>query len=124
MIDFSSGGILSRAPAGAVNPAHGYQAPYARQIWREAGVLATAVGLIVHVEQAEHILQAGSADLIAFAREMLYDPNGAMDAAPKLALDAEFALVPPPHRYWLARRAASLPEARPSTFTDCAGTYA
>ncbi len=116
LIDCSSGGILDKAPAGAVKPAYGYQVPYADQIRREAGIMTMAVGLIVHAGQAESILQAGSADLVALAREMLYNPNWTMDAAHKLGLDPDFALLPAPYRYWLARRAATLPDVRPSTF--------
>ena len=116
VIDCSSGGILAKPPAGAVKPAYGYQVPYAEKIRKEGKIMTMAVGLIVHAEQAERILQEGRADLVALAREMLYNPNWAMDAAQKLGFDAEFALAPPPYRYWLARRAATLPELRPSTF--------
>jgi 2,4-dienoyl-CoA reductase-like NADH-dependent reductase (Old Yellow Enzyme family) len=116
VIDCSSGGILGKPPAGAAKPAYGYQVPYAEKIRNEAGIKTMAVGLIVHAEQAEGILQEGRADLIALAREMLYNPNWTMDAAQKLGCDAQFALVPPPYRYWLARRAATVPEVRPSTF--------
>jgi len=116
VIDCSSGGILGKPPAGAVKPAYGYQVPYADRIRREAGIMTMAVGLIVHAAQAERILQQGQADLIALAREMLYNPNWAMDAAQKLGLDRDFALVPPPYQYWLARRAATVPEVEPSTY--------
>ena len=78
--------------------------------------MTMAVGLIVHADQAERILQAGQADLVALAREMLYNPNWAMDAAQKLGVDASFALVPPASQYWLERRAVTVPEVRPSTF--------
>lgn len=77
--------------------------------------MTMAVGLIVHAAQALRILQEGRADLVALAREMLYNPNWAMDAAQKLGLDAQFTLLPPPYRYWLERRAATVPEVRPST---------
>ena len=53
---------------------------------------------------------------VALAREMLYNPNWAMDAAQKLGCDAKFMLAPPPYRYWLERRALTVPEVRPSTF--------
>ena len=72
---------------------------------REAGILSMAVGLIVHADQAEGILQRGEADLIALARELLYNPNWPMDAAQKLGVDPEFALVPPAQAYWLEKRA-------------------
>jgi 2,4-dienoyl-CoA reductase-like NADH-dependent reductase (Old Yellow Enzyme family) len=121
VIDCSSGGILGRAPAGAARPAYGYQVPYADRIRNEAGIMSMAVGLIVHATQAERILQEGRADLIALAREMLYNPNWAMDAAQKLGLDPQFTMLPPPYQYWLERRAATVPDVRPSTFGPEAG---
>jgi 2,4-dienoyl-CoA reductase-like NADH-dependent reductase (Old Yellow Enzyme family) len=78
--------------------------------------MTMAVGLIVHAEQAERILLDGRADLIALAREMLYNPNWAMDAAQKLGHDPQFHMLPPPYRYWLSRRAATVPDIKPSTF--------
>ncbi|MEK9775315.1 MAG: NADH:flavin oxidoreductase/NADH oxidase [Quisquiliibacterium sp.] len=118
VIDCSSGGILSKPPL--VAPALGYQVPYADQIRRDSGVMTMAVGLIVQPEQAETILAQGKADLIALAREMLYNPNWAMDAAQKLGFDQNFEMVPPPYRYWLSRRAATLPQIKPSTFGSTA----
>jgi 2,4-dienoyl-CoA reductase-like NADH-dependent reductase (Old Yellow Enzyme family) len=103
VIDCSSGGMTSN-PVGEVG--YGYQVPYAERIRAEADILTMAVGLIVHADQAEEILQRGQADLIALAREILYNPNWPMDAAQKLGLDRDFALVPPPQAYWLAKRAA------------------
>ena len=114
VVDCSSGGILSRPPALA--PDYGYQVPYAQSIRREAGIMTMAVGLIVHAQQAERILAEGRAELVALAREMLYNPNWAMDAAQKLGFDPGFEMVPPPYRYWLSRRAATLPAIRPSTY--------
>ena len=87
-------------------------------------VMTMAVGVIVHARQAERILQDGRADLIAIAREMLYNPNWAMDAAQKLGADPKFELVPPPYQYWLSRRAATLPDVVPSTWCDADGPAA
>jgi 2,4-dienoyl-CoA reductase-like NADH-dependent reductase (Old Yellow Enzyme family) len=70
----------------------------------------------VHCDQAEEILQQGRADLIALARELLYNPNWPMDAAQKLGVDHDFALVPSPQAYWLAKRAQSVRGVLPSTF--------
>ena len=95
---------------------YGYQVPYAEKIRVEADIMTMAVGLIVHADQAEAILQQGQADLIALAREILYNPNWPMDAAQKLGLDRDFALVPPPQAYWLAKRAAARNPVTPSTF--------
>ena len=99
-------------------PGYGYQAPYAEKLKREAGILTMAVGLIVRAVQAEEILQSGQADLVALAREMLYNPNWAMDAAQKLGLDPEFKAVPPAMAYWLERRRATAKGVVPSTFGD------
>ena len=79
--------------------------------------MSMAVGLIVHADQAEGILQKGEADLIALARELLYNPNWPMDAAQKLGVDAQFASVPPAQSYWLAKRAQSVKTVVPSTYT-------
>ncbi len=113
VIDCSAGGITPR-PVSSAPIGYGYQVPFARAIRREAGVGAMAVGLIVHADQAERILQAGDADLIALAREMLWNPNWTMDAAAKLGVDP-FALIPPQAGWWLERRAASMPSLLPST---------
>jgi 2,4-dienoyl-CoA reductase-like NADH-dependent reductase (Old Yellow Enzyme family) len=75
-----------------------------------------AVGLIVHCDQAEQILQEGRADLIALARELLYNPNWPMDAAQKMGIDKDFASVPSPQAYWLAKRAQSVKDVQPSTY--------
>jgi 2,4-dienoyl-CoA reductase-like NADH-dependent reductase (Old Yellow Enzyme family) len=115
VIDCSGGGILPGAVPGAP-VGYGYQVPYAEKLKREAGVLTMAVGLIVRAAQAEEILQHGQADLVALAREMLYNPNWAMDAAQKLGVDPEFKAVPPPMAYWLERRRATAKDVVPSTF--------
>jgi 2,4-dienoyl-CoA reductase-like NADH-dependent reductase (Old Yellow Enzyme family) len=119
VIDCSSGGTLAHSPMdGERAKRYGYQVPFAERIRREAGVMTMAVGHIVHAEQAESILQQGRADLVALAREMLYNPNWAMDAAQRLGADPGFAGVPPPYRYWLAKRAQSSFEGRPSTLGE------
>ncbi|WP_119422817.1 NADH:flavin oxidoreductase/NADH oxidase [Desertibaculum subflavum] len=116
VIDCSSGGMLGRPVVSAGPVGYGYQVPYADKIRREAGIMSMAVGLIVHADQAEAILQNGQADLIALAREILYNPNWPMDAAQKLGVDKQFAMVPPPYAYWLAKRASASKTVTPSTF--------
>jgi len=98
------------------SPSYGYQVPYADDIKRDADILTMAVGLIVHAEQAEAILQRGQADIIALAREILYNPNWPMDAARKLGVEENLALVPDQQAYWLGRRDVTAPEVVPSTF--------
>src|SRR3954452_9455926 len=55
--------------------------------------------------------QGGRADMVAPARELLYNPNWALDAAQKLAADPDFTRVPPAMGFWLGKRARSAFEA-------------
>lgn len=117
VIDCSSGGMTQRSSMESKRAiTYGYQVPYAEQIRREADIKTMAVGLIIHADQAESILQKGQADLIALAREILYNPNWPMDAAQKLGVDPTFASIPPQSAYWLARRAQSGFGGKPSTW--------
>jgi 2,4-dienoyl-CoA reductase-like NADH-dependent reductase (Old Yellow Enzyme family) len=116
VIDCSSGGMTGAPVVSAGPVGYGYQVPYAEKLRKEAGIMSMAVGLIVHADQAEQILQEGRADLIALARELLYNPNWPMDAAQKLGVDKSFGLVPPPQSYWLAKRAQSVTAVVPSTY--------
>jgi 2,4-dienoyl-CoA reductase-like NADH-dependent reductase (Old Yellow Enzyme family) len=79
---------------------------------REAAMNTMAVGLILDGPQAEAILQAGDADLVAIGRQALYDPFFAVHAAQALGCDADFALWPENHGWWLDKRAKSQGRAR------------
>jgi 2,4-dienoyl-CoA reductase-like NADH-dependent reductase (Old Yellow Enzyme family) len=117
VIDCSGGGMLERSPMDGIrSQKYSYQVPYAEQIRAEADIMTMAVGHIVHADQAEAILREGKADLIAIARELLYNPNWAMDAAQKLGADPDFTCLPPAYAYWLGKRAKSKFEGVPSTF--------
>ena len=117
VIDCSSGGMRGSPVVSAGPVTYGYQVPYAERLKKDADIMSMAVGLIVHADQAEQILQEGKADLIALARELLYNPNWPMDAAQKLGVDKQFGSVPPPQAYWLAKRAQSVKSVVPSTYT-------
>ena len=116
VIDCSSGGMTGKAPILATQPSIGYQVPLAAEIRRQAGIATMAVGMIIHGDQAEAVLQQGQADLVAVGREMLYNPNWAMDAAQKLGEDPRFARVPHQFGLWLGKRAARPFGTRPSTW--------
>ncbi len=126
VIDCSSGGTLGRlSPMDSARAkTYGYQVPYAERIRKEAGVATMAVGHIVHADQAEAILQGGRADLVALAREIMYNPNWPMDAAQKLGADPDFKMVPPPLAYWLSKRSKSGFEGKPSTWANGLGNAA
>jgi NADPH2 dehydrogenase len=77
-VDVSSGGIAAdtRNPTG---PA--YNAPLAERVRKEAGLSVRTVGLIVTPEQAEAVVVAGQADMVALGRAMLDNPHWGWQAA-------------------------------------------
>lgn len=81
LIDCSSGGNAAHAKI-PVGP--GYQVPFAERVRRDGQIATGAVGLITEPAQAEAILQAGQADLIIMARQLLRDPYWPLHAAKAL----------------------------------------
>ena len=69
-----------------------YQVPLAKAV-RDAGIATIAVGLINDPNDAEMILETHEADLVAFARGALEDPNWAIHAHHVLD-GAEYSLWP------------------------------
>jgi 2,4-dienoyl-CoA reductase-like NADH-dependent reductase (Old Yellow Enzyme family) len=80
-VHVSSGGI---SPQQALKAGPGYQVPLARRIKERIRIPTIAVGLITEPAQAEAILAESSADAIALARAMLYDPRWPWHAAAAL----------------------------------------
>jgi 2,4-dienoyl-CoA reductase-like NADH-dependent reductase (Old Yellow Enzyme family) len=115
VIDCSSGGVQGPISTAAprTRPKLGFQVPYAEQVRRGADIKTMAVGLIVEAAQAEEILQHKQADLVALARELLYDPFWALHAAQTLGADPEYVAWPEQYGWYLTRRAKAmaLPEA-------------
>ena len=108
-IDASSGGV---SPAQAIPLGPGYQVAFAGAIRRATGATTIAVGLVTDPEQAQTILAAGDADMIAMARAFLWDPRWAWHAAATLG-----ASVVAPKQYFRGspRRSSSVfTEAKPS----------
>ena len=101
-IHVSSGGISPQQKI-AVGP--NYQVPFAKAIHAATGMTTMAVGLITEPKQAEDILQAGDADLIAIARAFLYKPRWGWEAAATLG-----GTVQASPQYWrcLPREAATV----------------
>ena len=88
----SSGGL---APQQQIKAAPGFQVPFATQIKAATGITTIAVGLITQARQADAIIAAGQADLVALARGILYDPRWPWHAAAELG-----ARVEAPPQYW------------------------
>jgi 2,4-dienoyl-CoA reductase-like NADH-dependent reductase (Old Yellow Enzyme family) len=81
VIDCSSGGFEGYG----IRPEPLYQVRLARAV-REAGAKTMAVGLITKAVEAEAIVAKGDADLVAFARTALDEPNWPIHAAKQLGL--------------------------------------
>jgi len=93
-IDVSSGGI---SPAQKIPVGPGYQVPLARAIRAATAIPTMTVGLITDALQADAIVKAGDADMVALARAMLWNPRWPWHAAAALGARVE---VPKP--YWRA----------------------
>ena len=91
-IHVSSGGT---SLAQQITAGPGYQVPFAQAIKSETGLTTIAVGEITGARQAEQIVSDGSADLVALARGILYDPRWPWHAAAELG-----AQVEAPPQYW------------------------
>ena len=91
-IHVSSGGVSYQQK---INLGPGYQVSFAKQVKAATGIPTITVGLITEPQQAEDILQAGDADLIAFARAFLYKPRWGWEAAAALGGQVEAA-----QQYW------------------------
>jgi 2,4-dienoyl-CoA reductase-like NADH-dependent reductase (Old Yellow Enzyme family) len=91
-VDVSSGGV---SPLQKITLGPGYQTPFARAIKQATDVNIIAVGLITGAQQAEDLIANGTADMVALARAMLYDPRWPWHAAAELG-----ATVDAPPQYW------------------------
>ena len=92
LIDVSAG----QTWAGAA-PTYGrmFQTPFADRIRNEAKLATMAVGNITEPDQANAILAAGRADLVALARPHLIDPSWTLRAAAGCGFEGVH--VPPPY---------------------------
>ena len=110
VIDCSSGGLLGSATAARLPRGYGFQVPFAAEVRSKVEIATMAVGLIVHAQQAEDVLNSGQADLIGIGREVLFDPNWPHHA--ELALrdggETPFGNWDDPYGWWLDRREPGL----------------
>ncbi|OGA33281.1 MAG: NADH:flavin oxidoreductase / NADH oxidase [Betaproteobacteria bacterium RIFCSPLOWO2_12_FULL_64_23] len=104
----SSGGVKLPRGQALVSRDRGFQVPFAAHIRQVTGIPTIAVGLILEPRQAEEVLRAGDADLIALGREMLFNPNWAAQAAVALKQGAGWKEWPDQYAWWLERRARQL----------------
>ncbi|MDL9998947.1 NADH:flavin oxidoreductase/NADH oxidase [Variovorax sp. J22P240] len=88
----SSGGV---SPLQKIPLSPGYQVPLAERVKAAVGLPTIAVGLVTEPAQAETIVSAGQADLVALARAILFEPHWPWRAAAELG-----AQVEAPQQYW------------------------
>jgi 2,4-dienoyl-CoA reductase-like NADH-dependent reductase (Old Yellow Enzyme family) len=88
----SSGGVVAHQRI-KVEP--GYQVAFAEKVRQGAQLPVMAVGMIVTPQQAEDLLAAGRADMVALARGMLDNPRWVWHAAERFGVAHEY---PPQYR--------------------------
>ena len=104
MIDCSTGGIGGKDRPRRMVISQGFQVEFAKRLKEEADIATMAVGFLWDAEFCEAIVQQGSADMVALARELLDDPNWPLHAARKLGRNEEFELWPQESGWWLQKR--------------------
>ncbi len=81
LIDISSGGVVTdRSIDTRVRRGYAFHAGLSREVRDGSGMPVATVGLIVDPHQAEAVLAAGDADVVALGREMLANPQWAHHA--------------------------------------------
>ena len=104
MIDVSSGGITGDSDMPMVPRIPAYQASFSGRIRQQANVSTVAVGGITTPQQAEEILQAGNADMIAMARELMWNADWPAHAAYSWGLQDPFSYLPEGYAHRLRQR--------------------
>jgi 2,4-dienoyl-CoA reductase-like NADH-dependent reductase (Old Yellow Enzyme family) len=104
VLDCSSGGIDGPLTLSLVPRVPGYHVPFAERIRRETGIPTMAVGLITEAAQADGYIAEGRCDLVALARELMWNPNWPAHAARELGGTDPLDLLPESYAWWLRRR--------------------
>ena len=106
LIDVSSGGIFGDTDMPTVPRVPGYQVGFCERIRREVDIMTIAVGCITEAQQAEDILRSDQADLVALARELLWNADWPAHAAEELGIADPFAVMPEEYAHRLRQREA------------------
>jgi len=107
LVDCSSGGIVGDSNMPLVPRVPGYQVGFSERIRREADVPTIAVGLITDAHHAESILQDGKADMVALARELLWNADWPAHAALELGIEDPQGVMPEEYAHRLRQREAA-----------------
>ncbi|MFT5445741.1 MAG: 2,4-dienoyl-CoA reductase-like NADH-dependent reductase (Old Yellow Enzyme family) [Gammaproteobacteria bacterium] len=103
-VDCSSGGISGDSDMPMVPRIEQFQAGFSDRVRREADIMSIAVGGITQAQQADDILTSGRADLVAMAREFLWNADWAAHAAMTLSANDPFGQMPHEYAYRLRLR--------------------
>ena len=104
MIDVSSGGIAGSSNMPMVPRIPAYQASFSGRIRRQANVGTIAVGGITEAQQAEDIFETGDSDMIAMARQLMWNSDWPAHAAYVLGLDDPYSYLPDGYAHRLRQR--------------------
>jgi 2,4-dienoyl-CoA reductase-like NADH-dependent reductase (Old Yellow Enzyme family) len=77
-------------PHARIPVAPGYQVGFAHQVKQSARLAVRAVGMIADPDQAEAILGAGEADMVAMARAFLDNPRWLWHAAERFGVKLDY----------------------------------
>lgn len=108
VLDCSSGGMSGPATLSTAKISPGYQVPYAAEVRESTGLATMAVGAIIEPSQAEAILKAGKADLVAIGRQLMAEPHWLYRAGVDLGHPEPDHLLATRYGFYLKRRAAVL----------------
>ena len=104
MIDVSTGGIGGKERPRRMVIEQGFQTPFASEIRKTANISTMGVGFLWDPEFCEKLVEGGSVDMIALARELLDDPNWPLHAAKSLGINKDHELAPIEAGWWLMKR--------------------
>jgi len=94
VLDISSGGIGGDSAMPALPRTPGYHVPFAERIRAATGLPVVAVGMITDPHHAETILAEERADIIALARELIWNADWPAHAAKALGVTDANRLMP------------------------------
>ncbi len=104
VLDISSGGISGDTAMPALPRTPGYHVPFAERVRAATGLPVVAVGMITDPRHAEDILVRERADIVAIARELIWNADWPAHAAKTLGVPGANRLMPEEYAHRLDLR--------------------
>lgn len=104
VLDISSGGISGDSDMPALPRTPGYHVPFAERIRAATGLPVVAVGMITDPRHAEDIVAQERADIVAIAREFIWNADWPAHAAKALGVPGANRLMPEEYAHRLDQR--------------------